>query len=108
MFMLPEKHGHVGPTVSRRSYAREFGKFFTLWAGIIAIPCLLVFSQNGIQYARFLTVFLAPAVVFGAIGATVITFLVSPGQLLRGGLAGILVGLVLPAAVFWGLLIILP
>jgi hypothetical protein len=106
--MLPEDHGRVGLTVSRRSNTQDFWKFFKLWAGITAIPCLLVYSQIGIHYTKALPVLLAPAVVFGTIGATVMAFLVSPGHLLRALLAGIVVGFGLPAAVFWGLLVILP
>jgi hypothetical protein len=106
--MLPENHGRVGYTVSRRSNARDFWRFFKLWAGITAIPCLLVYSQTGIQHVQALPVLLAPAVVFGTIGATVMTFLVTPGHLLRALLAGMVVGFGLPAAVFWGLVVILP
>jgi hypothetical protein len=106
--MFPENPRCLALAASRQSNAQNFWKFFKLWAGVTAIPCLLVYFQSGIQHVQALPVLLAPAVVFGTIGAAVMTFLVSPGHLLRALLAGIVVGFGLPAGVFWGLAVILP
>jgi len=94
-----------------RTKAQTFWRFFSLWAGIIACPCMLVcFGGNTpiLLHLEQLPIFLAPAAVFGTIGAAVMTFLVPPGRMVLAMFAGIVIGFILPAATFWGLAVTLP
>jgi hypothetical protein len=96
-----------------RTKAQVFWRFFGLWAGIVGVPSLLFYSMgNHSQPILFLLkqllVFLAPAVLFGAIGAAVMTFLVPPGRTVLAVLVGIVLGFVLPVATFWTVGTILP
>ena len=51
---------------------------------------------------------LGPGVLFGALGAAALTFLVRPGQQLRALAVGVLVGFACPVAFFGALMFILP
>ena len=87
---------------ARPTKSQDFWKFFKIWAGVSALPVLpfslqAVFRGNVSQAP----VILAPAVLFGAVGAAVMTFLLPPGNLFRSVLVGIVVGFVVPAGVFW-------
>jgi hypothetical protein len=95
-----------------RTKAQTFWRFFILWAGIIACPCIVfyfeVIRQQVLLHLKLLPIFLAPAVLFGTIGAAWMTFLVPPGRLVLAVFAGIVIGFIPPAATLWGLGVILP
>ena len=83
-----------------------------MWAGLTALPSVLMWVQGmtfggGLQRLLALPYLLAPALVLGAIGASVMTFAVPPGRKSAGLFAGIVVGFVLPVVTFWGLAVVL-
>jgi hypothetical protein len=95
------------------SLPTSFWKVFKLWAGLTALHGVLMWVQGmtfggGLERLLALLYLLAPALVLGAIGASVMTFAVPPGRKLAALFAGIAVGFVLPVVTFWGLAAVLP
>jgi len=96
-----------------RTKPQAFSRFFGLWAGIIGFPGLLFYFMGNqhlpiVVLLKQLLVCLAPALLFGAIGAAVMTFLVPPGRMVLALIVGILTGFVIPVATFWTVGAILP
>ena len=96
--------------------AHIFWTAFKPWSGIMSLPGAffliqaigLLHSARGV-YDFLLYVFysvLAPGVLFGALGATALTFLASPAKKTRTLLVGIVIGFACPLA-FFGALIVL-
>jgi hypothetical protein len=81
---------------------RDFSKMLALWAGQISLPGLLLFFNEHLPFAMLFQL-LIPALVLGAVGAAIMTFIVQPGEKLGALLVGIVVGFGLPPVAFWGL-----
>jgi hypothetical protein len=64
--------------------------------------------QQVLLHLKLLPIFLAPAVLFGTIGAAWMTFLVPAGRLVLAMFAGIVIGFIPLAATLWGLVVVLP
>jgi hypothetical protein len=89
-----------------RTRAQVFWRFFGLWSGIVGVPSLLFYSMGNhsqpiLVLLEQLLIYLAPAVLFGSIGAAVMTFFVPPGRTVLAVLVGVVLGFVLPVASFW-------
>ena len=96
-----------------RTSVQVFWRSFCLWAGIMGLPSILFYSMGNhsqpiLVLLKRLLICLAPAVLFGGIGATVMTFFVPTGRTLLAVLVGTVVGFVLPVATFWIVAAILP
>ncbi len=88
-----------------RTKAQVFWRFFGLWGGITGLPSLLFYSMGNhslpiLTLLEQLLVYLAPAVLFGGIGAAVMTLFVPPGRTALSVLLGVVVGFVLPISAF--------